>query len=210
MRFNAGFTRAALGALMVASLAYTPAKAQEGGMFTALFDSLGWGTPKPEIDYRERAPLVVPPKRELVSPQERAASRNTQWPNDPDVERRKRELNEARLPVPTYQERPELPAREMQAGRKAGAGVGHTAQGILNDNHRDLMIIHPDVLRSTGIKKDEVLAVGEEPPRRYLTDPPTGYRRASESVKVQRDVEQLPDGADARAYQRAERDRNKN
>ena len=42
------------------------------------------------IEYRERAPLVVPPSRNLPPPQSEAAvTANPAWPNDPDVKQRK-------------------------------------------------------------------------------------------------------------------------
>ena len=42
------------------------------------------------IEYRERAPLVVPPSRDLPAPQnEGATARNPAWPKDPDTVRRK-------------------------------------------------------------------------------------------------------------------------
>ena len=41
------------------------------------------------IEYRERAPLVVPPSRNLPPPQsEGSVARNPNWPKDPDVARR--------------------------------------------------------------------------------------------------------------------------
>ena len=45
------------------------------------------------IDYRERAPLVVPPSRDLPPPRDEAevAAKTTAWPKDPDVNRRKQE-----------------------------------------------------------------------------------------------------------------------
>src|SRR6266446_2209330 len=46
------------------------------------------------IEYRERAPLVVPPSRELPPPRDEAevATKTPAWPKDPDVARRKQEL----------------------------------------------------------------------------------------------------------------------
>src|SRR6266478_8536776 len=46
------------------------------------------------IEYRERAPLVVPPTRELPPPRDEAevATKTPAWPKDPDVARRKQEL----------------------------------------------------------------------------------------------------------------------
>jgi hypothetical protein len=44
------------------------------------------------ISYQERAPLVIPPSRDLMPPEQRdAAAANPAWPKDPDVERRKTE-----------------------------------------------------------------------------------------------------------------------
>ena len=42
---------------------------------------------RPPIDYRERAPLVLPRGNALPPPQDSAAARNPNWPNDPDVAR---------------------------------------------------------------------------------------------------------------------------
>ena len=46
------------------------------------------------IEYRERAPLVVPPTRDLPPPRDEAevAAKTPAWPKDPDVARRKQEL----------------------------------------------------------------------------------------------------------------------
>src|SRR5262249_54084598 len=45
----------------------------------------------PGIDYTERAPLVVPPSRNLPPPrsEEEVAAKTPAWPKDPDVKRRK-------------------------------------------------------------------------------------------------------------------------
>ncbi len=42
--------------------------------------------------------------------------------------------------------------------------------------------VHPDKLRSMGrqARPDNTLVAGQEPPRRYLTDPPTGLRVPSD------------------------------
>ena len=83
-RFAALFASATL-------LAATGASAQEGMFAKDLLGSVGI-IPKerPRIDYRERAPLVLPPKMELRDPADPQAlhAANPQWPNDPDVARR--------------------------------------------------------------------------------------------------------------------------
>src|SRR5215216_5964954 len=66
----------------------TGASAQEGMFAKDLLGSVGI-IPKerPRIDYRERAPLVLPPKMELRDPADPQGlhAANPQWPNDPDV-----------------------------------------------------------------------------------------------------------------------------
>ena len=50
------------------------------------------------IDYRERAPLVVPPSRDLPPPQSEAAvTSNPAWPKDPDVRQRRVEASRKKL-----------------------------------------------------------------------------------------------------------------
>src|SRR5512140_2781335 len=41
----------------------------------------------PNIDYRERSPLVVPPNRNLPPPRTAGADRDPNWPVDPDGKR---------------------------------------------------------------------------------------------------------------------------
>jgi hypothetical protein len=52
------------------------------------------------IDYRERAPLVVPPSRNLPPPQSEASvTANPAWPKDPDVQQRNVAATKKRLPT---------------------------------------------------------------------------------------------------------------
>ena len=44
---------------------------------------------KPGIEYRERSPLVVPPKLDLPPPAATEAAVAPNWPKDPDERRRK-------------------------------------------------------------------------------------------------------------------------
>jgi hypothetical protein len=60
----------------------------EGRIWGGIVRGLGLRDPNaPEIEYRERSPLVVPPSRELPPPQAKAAPKGPAWPNDPDVSR---------------------------------------------------------------------------------------------------------------------------
>ena len=53
------------------------------------------------IDYRERAPLVVPPSRNLPPPQSEASvTANPAWPKDPDAQQRKVEAAQEKAAQP--------------------------------------------------------------------------------------------------------------
>ena len=53
---------------------------------------------KPDIDFRERPKLVVPKNRDLPPPQPGAANRAANWPQDPEVKRRRAAEANARAP----------------------------------------------------------------------------------------------------------------
>ena len=70
-----------------------------------------------EINYQERAPLVIPPSRELPPPEnlDAVTANNPAWPKDPDVARRKKEAAMARnRNVSDEREREQNPLRPDQ------------------------------------------------------------------------------------------------
>ena len=75
------------------------------------------------IDYRERSPLVVPPRIDLPPPVTSAEPKIANWPKDPDAARRKaaiaRRKKENKDPIEAA--RPLTPS-ELNAGRTASAG----------------------------------------------------------------------------------------
>ncbi|MBL8589401.1 MAG: hypothetical protein JNK46_12790 [Methylobacteriaceae bacterium] len=175
------------------ALAASPALALDDGK-ESLIDtfagiiSFGAQKPAPEIDYRERAPLVLPPKgaNQLRQPVERA-ERGPAWPVDPDVQRRKEAAAKAKLPFDTG-DKVMLTKRELMGGRAAGAESLRTAPD--NPGCRmqggSCLWVNPDALRSQGYapeKQDKVVA-GQEPDRAWLTQPPKGYRKATQSAGV--------------------------
>jgi hypothetical protein len=146
-----------------------------------------------EIEYRERAPLVVPPSRNLPKPEEEtAATKTPAWPNDPDVKRRKQEAaaEKARLKggySAEEQSRALRPSELDQVGRKPKDGgpapVGRTAE----DTARPMS---PSELGSKNVfgqlfssfnpnKPAEVAPFTGEPPRASMTAPPAGYQTPS-------------------------------
>jgi hypothetical protein len=51
----------------------------------------------PQVDYRERSPLIVPPNRNLPPPQS-VPKRPAEWPVDPDIKRREDSASQAGTP----------------------------------------------------------------------------------------------------------------
>ena len=203
---------ARLGALIgAAALALTTGAAAQEGMFAKdLFASMGL-IPKerPNIDYRERAPLVLPPRMELRDPADPqgAIAANPQWPNDPDVAAARRREADARTPVTQTERRrleqnPTLSIHDIRAGRRAGAGVPNEPVVRRGDNVRETTWIHPDQLRREGVKKDDGLTSMEEPDRRNLHEPPAGFRKPTARMKRDFEVEVKEDEADPQAYWR--------
>jgi hypothetical protein len=172
------------GISAAALLASQPA-AQAQDITGAFLGLLGFSQPKPEIDYRERPALVVPPRSTLPSPQEgerRRASAN--WPSDPDAERRV-QTGEG----PLWEERrrangnaARLTPQELALGRVATTPRG--ANPYIPESG-DLMYNPMRQMREADarIAEDERVRgarpVGQEPPRRSLTDPPAGTRQAT-------------------------------
>ena len=190
--FKSPLTALIVGAgLLAAAPAFAADDGQEG-LFDSIFGILGVGDKKaPEIEYRDRAPLVLPPKMALRQPLPAGAPRPASWPVDPDVARRARDAADGKaILAPNsdrFRGRP-LSKEELLAGRAAGAPVDPT-EGPTNCSQsrgRDCIWVRPDVLRSQGVKKEEQagFVVGQEPDRKYLVEPPKGYRKVTKQVKV--------------------------
>lgn len=175
--------KALLTATLLALAAPVPAQAQ--GILDLGKMLLGIEDEKPEIEYRERAPLVVPPKTELPAPRERASAANPNWPKDPDVAARKAAEEARKRPAKEdvgLSKNPLLSVDEMRAGRKPGAGVPTGPERNMVDRPQ----LSVDEMRELDAKTrvSESRPTGVEPPRRWLTDPPTGYRKAAPGAPV--------------------------
>ncbi|MFG1477918.1 hypothetical protein V5F53_04540 [Xanthobacter sp. V4C-4] len=137
---------------------------------------------KPEIDYRERAPLVVPPANAvgtLPSPQDAAHRANPNWPKDPDIARRQREAAAANAPVVRDDPgRPLMPS-ELNKGRKKILGVIPTEPAPTGTTRDELMpnqLGSKGWLPSLGGEKEKPLTFNGEPTRESLLQPPPGYQ----------------------------------
>jgi hypothetical protein len=176
----------------------SPAFAQEGALFKNLFQGGGlFGDAKEEIEYRERAPLVVPPSMKLPAPQQRAAQRNAAWPNDPDVAARRSANANALLPATErekYREQrnPVLSQEELRRGRDPSQRVTvpyKPASENANEQLIQPIIVGREIAAQRNAKDDLSTLDGVEPPRKYLSDPPSGLRRPLAGVARTREVE---------------------
>lgn len=193
-----------LGGLVLAAFA---AVAQAEAQFLTrdpideVLEGIGLKSPdRDSIDYRERAPLVVPPTSgKLRTPEENASARNGQWPQDPDVLARRKRAEQARMPsgYQVNETRDKLLVGPNEGRvRNNMAGVP-TRGGTPGENLNPATILTPDqVGRIMANASDKPSTPGAEPTRSYLTEPPKGYRRAAPGVKLKATVEPMPNQGD--------------
>ena len=143
------------------------------------------------INYRERAPLVLPPSRDLPPPERGdAVTANPAWPKDPDVARRKAEAARERdRNISDEREREQNPLRPDQLGPGARAkkkqassdnGYQAPASGFSSPLSPSELGYKGNMFGTMfGGKKDETAKFTGEPPRASLTDPPPGYQTPS-------------------------------
>jgi hypothetical protein len=193
-KISLAITRLAAAGIAFASMGIAvPAQAQ--GLWDLGRVILGIpGEEKPPIDYRERAPLVVPPNTNLRPPAEGVApdQRRANWPQDPDVVARRRAAEDARRPVMvdsvTGREIPgarRLTPDEIRAGRVAGGEVTAVPSNPKwNDADTHNVMGGLRTLREMDARSTQ--SDGQlnraEPRRAFLTDPPTGVRRPADNA----------------------------
>lgn len=173
-------------AALAASLGTSGARAQESGsLMRDTLSTLGLvEKDQAPIDYRERAPLVMPPKidgKALPTPRQRAA--NPQWPKEPEVVAREREVAERRTPRGNQVQgryddnNATLSPDEIRGGRRADAQIPRTNEYKPGDNNRDSFWVNPfDLMKDKSPESAQPSAT--EPSRYTLTEPPTGYRKS--------------------------------
>lgn len=172
------------GALLLAALSGAQAQEEEGVAAKSILGALGI-IPKdrPQIDYRERAPLVLPPKTDLPQPVDSAAieTRVANWPKDPDVASRRKADSEARkgwhqTELYKNSEGRRLSIEEVRAGRNPNARFEPTSANA--ERRSDMSRMSPDELRSFDRQEAPVLASGGLE-RRYISDPPQSLLQAA-------------------------------
>jgi hypothetical protein len=139
------------------------------------------------IEYRERSPLVVPPKLDLPPPAATAAeAKAPNWPKDPDEQRRK-------AAIAARKKDNKDPREASRILTPAELAVGKTAAPSRKDNDpiqpgtsNTNPILSPSELGYKGGfsglfggNKTETAPFKGEPTRDSLTQPPPGYQTPS-------------------------------
>lgn len=185
--------RSALAAAMILAGLAGPAFAADDGyenVFTSVLGAVGVlpTDDTPEIDYRERAPLVVPPRQTLVTPQQPGAARTAAWPVDPDLARREKNARDARAPRVEHQRDQMLSKDEQLKYRAAQEPKDPYSADECTIRTKGICRITPEdeerAKRMNPDKGSTTLAAGVEPERTYLTQPPKGYLKSTKNVAV--------------------------
>jgi len=128
------------------------------------------------IDYRPRAPLVVPPSNELPEPKE--AVRDPSWPKDPDADKRRRAAIDSRRPAPkattSGDREPVAEPAKVAAPAKPNE---HEGECLLNATGPQSCLNIFQSVFGGGVA--DTPKPGVEPTRNLLTEPPAGYRTAT-------------------------------
>ena len=137
------------------------------------------------IEYRERSPLVVPPKIDLPPPASADAKAAPNWPKDPDEARRK-------AAVAARKKERKDPQESARVLTPAELNVGKTAAPARTNNDpiqpgvSNNPMLSPAQLGYTGGlmgmfkgNATETAPFKGEPTRDALTQPPTGYQTPS-------------------------------
>jgi hypothetical protein len=186
----------AIGAMVaVLCLSAAPARAGDDGqasLLSGIADSVGLsGKKDPQIDYRERGRLVLPPKKELPPPGS-SAGRGGAWPTDVEAVREKK-LKQAEDAEPSAKD---VISRNYQL-IKPGEEVKVTTSGFEGSHAQSCRVPDPKTgecpetphaslnwnpMTWVGLQKNPPTVLGPEPERESLTDPPKGYRQPVEGV----------------------------
>jgi hypothetical protein len=147
-------------------------------IYDRLLEVIGVGG-GPDIQYGERSPLVVPPTRDLPPPQANAPPPLPNWPQDPDLARRKQAKQKERpKPRGDYvieSSRPLRPGELRSSGAPAAGGGTATASADGTEVPRP----KKSIFGFSFFNKEEYATFTGEPARTSLTDPPPGYQTPS-------------------------------
>lgn len=134
------------------------------------------------IDYRERSPLVVPPKLNLPPPGT-AETKAPNWPKDPDEARRKAAIaaRKKENKDPVQSARTLLPSELNQKTTTRSTG----GDSVERPGSAPIMMMPSQLGYEGGVlgffkgNKSETAEFKGEPTRESLTQPPAGYQTPS-------------------------------
>ncbi len=195
-----GAAAASAACLVGLCLSASPAAAGDDGaapLWVGIGSIFGWGGggDQPDIDYRDRPKLVVPPKMDLPAPAAAPWASATDWPRDPDVARWRKEQVEKNKATTFIPERDSHRAFDPHAVVTTDytSGMGTSLRGKCTAGPGESCDSAPpptlnwNPLTWVGIQKKPVTVLGPEPARESLTDPPVGYREPAEGAGVKVD-----------------------
>jgi hypothetical protein len=139
------------------------------------------------IEYRERSPLVVPPKLDLRPPEPvKSEIKDPNWPKDPDEQRRKAAIAARKKESKDPREAGRtLTPSELNAA-KTSPGARTSNEPVQPGNSLNNPMLSPAQLGYTGGfsglfggSKIETAPFKGEPTRDSLTQPPPGYQTPS-------------------------------
>ena len=139
------------------------------------------------IDYRERSPLVVPPKLNLPPPgSANAEAKVPNWPKDPDEQRRKAAIDSRKKANKDPREASRILTPSELAQKGGGKSSGDSVADQPGGNPGVNPILSPSQLGYNGSfsglfggSKAETAPFKGEPTRDSLTQPPSGYQTPS-------------------------------
>ena len=139
------------------------------------------------IDYRERSPLVVPPKLNLPPPETTASTTpKANWPKDPDVEERRKARRVQNNRDKSKEWGQVLRPDELNVGTaRAKSATNWPKPGDDSYGYGTGAVLSPSQLGFKGFgnifggDKPETASFPGEPPRESLTQPPSGYQTPS-------------------------------
>ncbi|WP_341990427.1 hypothetical protein [Azorhizobium sp. AG788] len=175
---------ATLPAALVGSSLPAAAQAVESDFMRSTMSALGLiDEQKPEIQYRERAPLVVPPAvgSTLPPPKQAPSAALPNWPKDPDVLRAQQANAVDNKPVGAGSTRDVLLPSELNKGgylkKNRNAPVDNSPVGA--ESKRDVVLPSELGFKSWfGVtpSDEKPIAFKGEPERESITQPPPGYQ----------------------------------
>jgi len=137
------------------------------------------GNGKSEIDYKPRAPLVMPPETNLRPPVLAAAEADPNWPVEPGAAGTETEdpLGATSRDDPAYRHRLKPIAGTLPADQRPAS----------YDMEKDVARAHVDSIREREARKKFKAALADAEGyngegRRYLTDPPEAYREPADTA----------------------------